>query len=219
MTSSDSSNGDSSNTDPSSSSNGRRLTERVKAGVERVRRRLRDVDALDPDALGKRLRPFDLDASTLRERLDRIDVAFVERGADGTSPADVERVVDRADDIEHRFQSKGPLARLLDDGRLLLALVKDAWSGRYREVPTWSLTAAAFALLYVLNPLDLVPDALPVVGVIDDAAVVSLVLVLLEQDLQAYRAWRADRAAFNAGDESSSETSSETSSSLPESTP
>ena len=206
---------DSSNADSSASTNGRRLTQRVKAGVERVRRRLRDVDALDPDALRERLRPFDLDADTLRERLDRIDVAFVERGADDTSPADVERVVDRADDIERRFQGNGPLARLLDDGRLLLALVKDAWSGRYRAVPTWSLTAAAFALLYVLNPLDLIPDALPVVGVIDDAAVVSLVLVLLEQDLQAYRTWRADRGASSTDDASSSDASG----SLPESTP
>ena len=41
----------------------------------------------------------------------------------------------------------------------------------------------------MLNPLDLIPDALPVLGVLDDAAVVSACLVLLEQDLHDYRRW------------------------------
>jgi uncharacterized membrane protein YkvA (DUF1232 family) len=47
-----------------------------------------------------------------------------------------------------------------------------------------------FSLLYVLNPMDLIPDVIPGVGAIDDAAVVSLCLLLIEQDLLAYRSWR-----------------------------
>jgi len=57
-------------------------------------------------------------------------------------------------------------------------------------VPIGTVSAIGFALLYVLNPLDLVPDVLPVVGLLDDAAVVSACVVLVEQDLHAYNAWR-----------------------------
>jgi uncharacterized membrane protein YkvA (DUF1232 family) len=58
----------------------------------------------------------------------------------------------------------------------------------------WTLSAAVFALLYVLNPFDLIPDALPIVGVLDDAAVVSACLVLLEQDLYDYRERRRQKS-------------------------
>lgn len=130
----------------------------------------------------------DSDAS-LTERLEAIDPEFVEDGARDVTESDVETVVEEADAIEERFRDNGPLRRLLDDGRLLLTLVRDTWQGRYPDVPWWTVSGAAFALLYVLNPLDLVPDALPLVGVLDDAAVVSACLVLLEQDLHDYKRW------------------------------
>jgi uncharacterized membrane protein YkvA (DUF1232 family) len=38
-----------------------------------------------------------------------------------------------------------------------------------------------------------VPDVLPIVGQIDDAAVVAGCLILVEQDLHAYRQWKSDQ--------------------------
>lgn len=137
----------------------------------------------------RRLRPSG--DGSLGDRLDAIDPSFVKKGARTVTDADVETVLEKADAIEDRFRGDGPLRRLWDDGRVLLELVRDAWDGRYRQVPWWALSGAAFALLYVLNPLDLVPDALPAIGLIDDATVVSACLALLEQDLVDYREWRA----------------------------
>lgn len=112
---------------------------------------------------------------------------IVERGARGIEEGDVRRVVERADDITRRFKKRGPLARFLEDGRLFVSLARDYWSGRYRQVPFGTLAAVAFTLLYVLNPLDLVPDVLPFVGQLDDAAVFSAALLLVEGDLRRYR--------------------------------
>ena len=112
---------------------------------------------------------------------------IVERGARGIDEDDVRRVVERADDITRRFKKRGPLARFLNDGRLFVSLVRDYWSGRYRQVPFGTLAAVAFTLLYVLNPLDLVPDVLPFIGQLDDAAIVSAALLLVEGDLRRYR--------------------------------
>lgn len=146
-----------------------RLVPRLKTRVRALRRRLRSTGWED--------------------RLERLDESYVEEGAESVTETDLDTVVEKADAIEDRFRDNGPLRRLLDDSRLLLGLVQDVRRGRYTQVPVWTLSAAGFALLYVLNPVDVIPDALPLVGVLDDAAVVSACLVLLEQDLYDYRAW------------------------------
>lgn len=112
---------------------------------------------------------------------------LVERGARGIGEDDLRRVVERADEIARRFKKRGPLARFLEDGRLCVSLVRDYWSGRYRAVPYGTLAAVAFTLLYVLNPLDLVPDVLPLIGQLDDAAILSAALLMVEGDLRRYR--------------------------------
>ena len=146
--------------------------------------------------LRRRVRQF-RDRS-VKDRLAAIDADFVEEGARSITEADLDTVVQRAEAIEQRFRGDGPLGRLVEDGRLLLALIRDARRGRYRSVPVWTLSAAGFALLYVLNPFDLVPDALPVFGLLDDAAVVSACLALIEQDLYAYRRWRQEQDGSGA---------------------
>ena len=46
------------------------------------------------------------------------------------------------------------------------------------------------SLLYVLNPLDLIPDLIFGFGLVDDAGVVALCLKLVESDLHRYAAWK-----------------------------
>jgi len=50
------------------------------------------------------------------------------------------------------------------------------------------------ALAYVLSPIDLIPDILPLVGFIDDAMVVGACLLLVEQQLAEYEAWKLNQA-------------------------
>lgn len=121
---------------------------------------------------------------------------FVEKGAQGIRLDDVRRVLRRAAEIRRRFR-RGPLARFVREGALLVSLMRDYWQGTYRSVPYGTLAAVAFTLLYILNPLDLVPDVLPVVGQLDDASVLSAALLLIEQDLARYR--RARGRAARAG--------------------
>lgn len=131
----------------------------------------------------------------VKEALRTIDPEFVASGSRTMTEEDVEAVVEKADAIKRRLSTEGPLGRLVDDGQLLLALVKDYWRREYRRLPFWTLAAVVFSLLYVANPFDLVPDALPGVGLIDDAAVLSACLLMVEQDLYDYKAWREDRAS------------------------
>jgi len=121
------------------------------------------------------------------------DEDFVRGGAEGMAESDLGEVQARAEELRRRFDQPGPIGHLRSNAHLLIALVRDYRSGRYREVPWWAMAAVGFCLLYVLNPVDVVPDALPLLGQIDDAIVISVCLVLIDQELQTYKRWKLDR--------------------------
>ena len=116
---------------------------------------------------------------------------FVKEGGEKMTDKEIEKVATHAEDIEKKFASKGPLKRFIDDAKLLIAMVKDFWSKRYREVPYGTIGAIVFTLIYVLNPFDLVPDVLPFIGQVDDATVFATGLMLVERDLRKYSKWKS----------------------------
>ena len=124
----------------------------------------------------------------------KADEEFVKEGAEKITDKDVEKVVDKSEEIKQKFVSRGPLKRFVEDARLLIALIKDYRGNRYRQVPYGIIAAAVFGLLYVFNPFDLVPDVLPFVGAVDDATVIGACLLMMEQDLNKFRSWKEGQA-------------------------
>jgi len=53
-----------------------------------------------------------------------------------------------------------------------------------------SIFAIISAISYFVFPIDAIPDFIPVVGLLDDTAVVSLALHLVSKDLDDYMDWR-----------------------------
>ena len=47
---------------------------------------------------------------------------------------------------------------------------------RHPRSPAWLKLSVALLVLYVLSPIDLIPDAIPVVGVLDDIVIVPLAI-------------------------------------------
>ncbi|NCW27658.1 MAG: DUF1232 domain-containing protein [Verrucomicrobia bacterium] len=74
------------------------------------------------------------------------------------------------------------------------AMFRDMLKGRYRKPPVGTMTGAVLGLVYLINPLDLVPDMLPVLGVIDDSLVFGLFLALLSRDVKSYTLWKKNSA-------------------------
>jgi len=121
------------------------------------------------------------------------DEDFVRRGAEDLTESDLDAIASQADALRRKFDQPGPIGHIRSSGHLLVALVGDYREGRYREVPWWAMAAVGFCLLYVLNPVDAVPDFIPVLGQVDDAIVISVCLLLIDQELQKYKHWSLER--------------------------
>lgn len=69
-----------------------------------------------------------------------------------------------------------------------------AWiRGDYRDVPYKTILAMTGAIVYLVNPFDLLPSAIPVIGQIDDMAVLALAWNIVEKDVKAYQKWKKDQ--------------------------
>ena len=84
----------------------------------------------------------------------------------------------------------GFLARLFQDLKLLIPLIKDYWKGTYRDVSVKSIVIFVVALAYIISPIDLIPDYIIGLGQIDDAVILGLSLYFLEKDLRKYKEWK-----------------------------
>jgi uncharacterized membrane protein YkvA (DUF1232 family) len=76
-----------------------------------------------------------------------------------------------------------------DDLQTAIRLAR-AWGRRdYRRVPRSTIVLIVGGLLYFLSPIDAILDAIPVLGLLDDAMVLGWVLRQVRCELDAFRAW------------------------------
>ena len=108
---------------------------------------------------------------------------------------DVEVVMDKEEAINKKISSSDMLTKYSELAKVMFAMLKDYRKGIYTNVPWFSIASIAFGFLYVLNPLDIIPDFIPGLGYIDDLAVLSFGLRFIETDLHNYLDWKLESEA------------------------
>ncbi|MBF0376393.1 MAG: DUF1232 domain-containing protein [Desulfamplus sp.] len=80
--------------------------------------------------------------------------------------------------------------KMSEDMDSLVSMLKDYRMGYYRKVPWRSITLVIIAILYIVNPWDIMPDITPIIGLIDDAGVVGVCIKSIKDDLEEYKVWK-----------------------------
>lgn len=105
---------------------------------------------------------------------------------------DVEVVMDKEEDISKKISNAGFLEKYTELAKVMFGMLKDYRKGIYTDVPWFTIASIAFGFLYVLNPLDIIPDFIPGLGYIDDMAVLTFGLRFIETDLHKYLDWKLE---------------------------
>lgn len=108
---------------------------------------------------------------------------------------DAGKVMDNMGKIEQIMQNK-TLRKFLDDVKLYFQMLGDIFTGKYKKVPTGTVAAIVGSLLYVLSPVDLLPDFLPG-GFVDDAGILALCLNFTKLDIEQYKKFKENNDEEN----------------------
>ncbi len=73
--------------------------------------------------------------------------------------------------------------------KVFLRMVKAYAKGSYRDIETKNILLMLAALIYFVTPLDLVPDFIPITGLLDDFTVVLWVYNKLQEEIDKFIAW------------------------------
>lgn len=83
----------------------------------------------------------------------------------------------------------GAVRRVWTDLSTFIRMVFAFSKGEYRSAPWRSMALVLGALAYFISPIDAIPDFIPVLGFLDDAFIIALVMRAIRKDVAAFRAW------------------------------
>lgn len=89
-------------------------------------------------------------------------------------------------DARHR---RADLRKIWDYLELLFSMLLDSFNKKY-PIPKKTVIVMTVALLYLISPIDISPDFIPLVGFVDDVAVLAFAFGLIKEDLENYKAWK-----------------------------
>jgi uncharacterized membrane protein YkvA (DUF1232 family) len=105
---------------------------------------------------------------------------------------DIEAAARSGEEKIRRLEKAIPqaLTAVWSDVKLLVSMIRDYGTGAYRDVPFATIAAAVAAILYLVSPIDAIPDFIPVLGYTDDAAVIGVCIRMAHNYIQQYRQWK-----------------------------
>ncbi len=111
------------------------------------------------------------------------------------NPSKVDEILLR---LEEKLKEVPAIGSTLADLPLMISMVKAWIKKEYTEVSPKVIACLVGAVIYLLKKKDLISDSIPIVGIVDDIAVLGLALKLSEPELKAYAEWRDGKDTVQA---------------------
>lgn len=92
------------------------------------------------------------------------------------------------DAFDKAKKNKRNLSKVWNELQALIRLIKAWLSGKYKT-PWKTILFSIAALIYFVNPLDFLPDFIPLFGFLDDASVIAFVINSIRTDIQKFLDW------------------------------
>ena len=80
-----------------------------------------------------------------------------------------------------------------------MRMVKAYANGSYRQIPTKTILLGIGVLLYLVSPLDLIPDFIPGLGFMDDIGLITWFITNLREELDRFENWEIGQNFSEAG--------------------
>ena len=90
---------------------------------------------------------------------------------------------------KNKFLNNPALSKVRDSLCLLWRYLEAVTSKRYKDYSVWALTKIVAVLIYVVNPLDLIPDVIFWAGWLDDILAVGYIISLTTEELDKFKEW------------------------------
>ncbi|MEQ8244148.1 YkvA family protein [Fulvivirga sp.] len=82
-------------------------------------------------------------------------------------------------------------SKFVDRIRVLIRMVKAYKRGEYRNIKLQNILLIVAALVYFVTPLDLIPDFIPITGLVDDFTVIVWVYNKVQQEIDKFMEWES----------------------------
>jgi uncharacterized membrane protein YkvA (DUF1232 family) len=103
------------------------------------------------------------------------------------------KVSELLDEVFLKIGESSEVFYKVQDSVIALSRMLNAWmKGDYRNISTKSIIAVVAALIYFVNPLDLIPDFIPVIGQLDDIFVLGYLIKILNKEIERFMAWEKE---------------------------
>lgn len=125
-----------------------------------------------------------------------LDNQFVEKQLDKrqkkaevvlNDPRKLNRLLQRC---EKKLERLPKIGKKLSSIPVFIELIIDYKHKEYTDIPVGTIIALLAAIICFVVPFDAIPDFVPIIGYVDDAAVVALCYTMFSSDIEEYKEWR-----------------------------
>lgn len=106
-------------------------------------------------------------------------------------PAKINELLDQ---VEQKIREIPVIGTDLANVPVMVSMVKGYITKEYTEVSPKVVAALVSALLYLIKGKDLIPDNIPLLGQVDDVAVIAVAMKLIAPEIEAFRQWQEAKA-------------------------